>query len=78
MNVRHDPIARVQPRAVVPVERPPTIIAFAAEEPEIRAGLASDVAEAAVGEVAGELQHAYPIDPVVVAERPTCGSLVAW
>jgi Xaa-Pro dipeptidase len=30
---------RVQPRAVVPAEGPPTIIAFTGEEPEIRAGL---------------------------------------
>lgn len=33
-------VDRTQPRAVVPVEGPPTIIAFAGEEPEIRAGLA--------------------------------------
>jgi Xaa-Pro aminopeptidase len=33
---------RTQPRAVVPVEGPPTIIAFAGEEPEIRASLAAD------------------------------------
>ena len=32
---------RVQPRAIVPVEGPPTIIAFAGEEPEIRASLAA-------------------------------------
>jgi Xaa-Pro aminopeptidase len=31
---------RYQPRAVIPVEGPPTIIAFVGEEPEIRAGLA--------------------------------------
>jgi len=31
---------RYQPRAIVPVEGPPTIIAFVGEEPEIRAGLA--------------------------------------
>jgi Xaa-Pro aminopeptidase len=30
---------RYQPRAVIPVEGPPTIIAFVGEEPEIRAGL---------------------------------------
>ena len=30
---------RVQPRAVIPVEGPPTIIAFTGEEPEIRASL---------------------------------------
>ncbi len=33
---------RVQPRAIVPVEGPPTIIAFAGEEPEIRASLAAE------------------------------------
>ena len=27
---------RVQPRAIIPVEGPPTIIAFTGEEPEIR------------------------------------------
>ena len=32
---------RVQPRAIIPVEGPPTIIAFAGEEPEIRASLAA-------------------------------------
>jgi Xaa-Pro dipeptidase len=31
---------RVQPRAIIPVEGPPTLIAFAGEEPEIRAALA--------------------------------------
>ncbi len=31
---------RVQPRAIIPVEGPPTIIAFTGEEPEIRAALA--------------------------------------
>ena len=31
---------RVQPRAIVPVEGPPTLIAFTGEEPEIRAALA--------------------------------------
>jgi Xaa-Pro aminopeptidase len=30
---------RVQPRAVIPVEGPPTIIAFSGEEPEIRASI---------------------------------------
>ena len=30
---------RVQPRAIIPVEGPPTIIAFTGEEPEIRASL---------------------------------------
>jgi Xaa-Pro aminopeptidase len=35
-------VDRTQPRAVVPVEGPPTIIAFAGEEPEIRASLAAD------------------------------------
>ncbi len=44
---------RVQPRAIVPVEGPPTIIAFAGEEPEIRAGLAAEAAEARDG--AGEV-----------------------
>ena len=33
-------VDRTQPRAVIPVEGPPTIIAFAGEEPEIRASLA--------------------------------------
>ena len=31
---------RVQPRAIIPVQGPPTIVAFAGEEPEIRANLA--------------------------------------
>jgi len=35
-------VDRTQPRAVIPVEGPPTIIAFAGEEPEIRASLAAD------------------------------------
>jgi Xaa-Pro aminopeptidase len=38
---------RVQPRALVPVEGPPTIIAFTGEEPEIRASLAADAAAGA-------------------------------
>jgi Xaa-Pro aminopeptidase len=37
---------RVQPRAIIPVEGPPTIIAFTGEEPEIRASLAEASAEA--------------------------------
>ena len=32
---------RVQPRAIIPVEGPPTIIAFTGEEPEIRASIAT-------------------------------------
>jgi Xaa-Pro aminopeptidase len=32
---------RTQPRAIIPVEGPPTIIAFTGEEPEIRASLAA-------------------------------------
>ena len=35
-------IDRTQPRALIPVEGAPTIIAFAGEEPEIRASLADD------------------------------------
>ncbi len=34
-------VDRTQPRAVIPVEGPPTIIAFTGEEPEIRASLAA-------------------------------------
>jgi len=40
---------RVQPRAIVPIEGPPTIIAFAGEEPEIRASLAAGAAQAEGG-----------------------------
>ena len=40
---------RYQPRAIIPVEGPPTIIAFTAEEPELRALLAAD-ARATAGE----------------------------
>lgn len=35
---------RVQPRAIIPIQGPPTIIAFAGEEPEIRASLAAAAA----------------------------------
>ncbi len=35
-------VDRTQPRAVIPVEGAPTIIAFAGEEPEIRASLAAE------------------------------------
>ena len=42
---------RVQPRAIIPVEGPPTIIAFAGEEPEIRAALAEAGKDAPGGEV---------------------------
>ena len=35
-------VDRTQPRAVIPVDGPPTIIAFSGEEPEIRASLAAD------------------------------------
>jgi Xaa-Pro dipeptidase len=38
-------VDRTQPRAVVPVDGPPTIIAFAGEEPEIRTSLAADGAD---------------------------------
>ncbi len=37
---------RYQPRAIIPVQGPPTIIAFTGEEPEIRAGLAAQAATA--------------------------------
>ena len=40
---------RVQPRAIIPVEGPPTIIAFTGEEPEIRASLAAATVEAVDG-----------------------------
>ena len=39
---------RVQPRAIIPVAGPPTIIAFAGEEPEIRASLAAGAGVEAV------------------------------
>lgn len=39
---------RVQPRAIIPVEGPPTIIAFAGEEPEIRASLDAGAGDEAV------------------------------
>ena len=42
---------RVQPRAIVPVEGPPTLIAFAGEEPEIRAALAEAGNDAPGGDV---------------------------
>ncbi len=42
---------RVQPRAIIPVEGPPTLIAFAGEEPEIRAALAEAGKDAPGGEV---------------------------
>jgi Xaa-Pro dipeptidase len=42
---------RFQPRALVPVDGPPTIIAFAGEEPEIRASLARDEGTEAQGNV---------------------------
>ena len=42
---------RFQPRALVPVEGPPTIIAFTGEEPEIRASLAEAGGSASGGEV---------------------------
>jgi len=35
---------RHQPRAIIPVEGPPTIIAFTGEEPELRAALGADAA----------------------------------
>jgi Xaa-Pro aminopeptidase len=43
---------RVQPRAIVPVDGPPTIIAFAGEEPEIRASLTAQ-ADAALRPLTG-------------------------
>jgi Xaa-Pro dipeptidase len=47
---------RVQPRAIVPVEGPPTIIAFVGEEPEIRASLgAADVL--VFGSVGGQIHE---------------------
>ena len=42
---------RVQPRAIIPVEGPPTLIAFAGEEPEILAALAEAGKDALGGEV---------------------------
>ncbi len=46
---------RYQPRALVPVEGPPTIIAFTGEEPEIRAALADQPAASGSGS-AGEVR----------------------
>ena len=40
---------RTQPRAVIPFDGPPIIVAFAAEEPEIRAALAADRASRLAG-----------------------------
>jgi Xaa-Pro dipeptidase len=53
---------RVQPRAIVPIDGPPTIIAFAGEEPEIRASLAStadpdDAAVLVFGSVGGQIHE---------------------
>jgi Xaa-Pro dipeptidase len=52
---------RTQPRAIIPVEGPPTIIAFAGEEPEIRAMLAADgVSEGDIllfGSVGGQIHE---------------------
>jgi Xaa-Pro dipeptidase len=42
---------RVQPRAIIPVEGPPTIIAFTGEEPELRAALGGSGARSPGGEV---------------------------
>ncbi len=47
---------RYQPRAIVPVEGPPTIIAFTGEEPELRAALAADAAAAERHAVSGEVR----------------------
>lgn len=51
---------RVQPRAIVPVEGPPTIIAFTGEEPEIRASLAAGATGSDVlvfGSVGGQIHE---------------------
>ena len=52
---------RTQPRAIVPVEGPPRIIAFTGEEPEIRASLAADgVADGEIlvfGSVGGQIHE---------------------
>jgi Xaa-Pro aminopeptidase len=64
-------VDRTQPRAVVPVEGPPTIIAFAGEEPEIRASLAADgVGDGDVllfGSVGGQIHEVVGLLREVVA-----------
>jgi Xaa-Pro dipeptidase len=46
---------RYQPRAIIPVEGPPTIIAFTGEEPELRAALASHAASEAHDGASGDV-----------------------
>ena len=64
-------VDRTQPRAVIPVEGPPTIIAFAGEEPEIRAGFAADgVGDGDVllfGSVGGQIHEVVGLLRAVVA-----------
>jgi Xaa-Pro aminopeptidase len=45
---------RYQPRAIIPVEGPPTIIAFTGEEPELQALLAADAAAGHDGGASGD------------------------
>ena len=60
---------RTQPRAIIPAEGPPTIIAFAGEEPEIRAGLAEG--EVLVfGSVGGQIHEVVGLLREIVGGPP--------
>lgn len=79
---------RVQPRAIIPVEGPPTLIAFAGEEPEIRAALAAgggvdtgpvpgrDVL--VFGSVGGQIHEVVGLLRELVERLATAGGGAAW
>ena len=67
---------RTQPRAIVPAEGPPTIIAFAGEEPEIRASLA-DGEVLVFGSVGGQIHEVVGLLREIVGGPPGPGAPAA-
>ena len=65
---------RTQPRALIPADGPPELIAFSGEEPELRAGLAAGEVRV-FGSVGGQIHDVVDrLREIVAAASPTPGT----